>query len=249
MAVPSAGPLAGLRVVELQGRGPGPFGVMVLADLGAEVVRIDRPDETPRSDAETGEERMIRGHRRIDLVSRGRRTVAIDLKRPDGLATALRLIDRADVLVEGYRPGVAERLGVGQHTRHSARLRLAPPVDEAAHQQDARAARRAGRRTEGGEYAVTIWYPDVSNHEGAMVLEKFCPGSVQLARAARSVYVTSPNSLKVESDTDGSIRTGGTPVTVPPPLVLTVGGVLLLAVATLLHLLRHRFKAAWAQWD
>ncbi|HKI42683.1 MAG TPA: CaiB/BaiF CoA-transferase family protein, partial [Mycobacterium sp.] len=108
-----AGPLAGLRVVELQGRGPGPFGVMVLADLGAEVVRIDRPDETPRSDAETGEERMIRGHRRIDLVSRGRRSVAIDLKQPDGLATALRLIDRADVLVEGYRPGVAERLGVG----------------------------------------------------------------------------------------------------------------------------------------
>ena len=113
MAVPLAGPLAGLRVVELQGRGPGPFGVMVLADLGAEVVRIDRPDGTPRSDAETGEERMIRGHRRIDLVSRGRRTVAIDLTRPGGLAAALRLIDRADVLVEGYRPGVAERLGVG----------------------------------------------------------------------------------------------------------------------------------------
>jgi alpha-methylacyl-CoA racemase len=113
MAVPFAGPLAGLRVVELQGRGPGPFGVMVLADLGADVVRLDRPDERPGSDAETGEERMIRGHRRIDLVSRGRRTVAIDLKRPGGLAAALRLIERADVLVEGYRPGVAERLGVG----------------------------------------------------------------------------------------------------------------------------------------
>src|SRR5258708_5978585 len=108
-----AGPLAGLRVVELQGRGPGPFGVMVLADLGAEVVRLDRPDETPPSDGETGEERMIRRHRRIDLVSRGRRSVAVDLKQPDGLAAALRLIDRADVLVEGYRPGVAERLGVG----------------------------------------------------------------------------------------------------------------------------------------
>src|SRR5258708_22874609 len=86
---------------------------MVLADLGAAVVRLDRPDETPPSDGEPGEERMIRRHRRIDLVSRGRRSVAVDLKQPDGLAAALRLIDRADVLVEGYRPGVAERLGVG----------------------------------------------------------------------------------------------------------------------------------------
>src|SRR6266700_2819644 len=93
-----AGPRAGLRVVELQGRGPGPFGGMVLADLGAEVLRIDRPGQA---------------NRRIDLVSRGRRRVAIDLKRPDGLAAALGLIGRADVLVEGYRPGVAERLGVG----------------------------------------------------------------------------------------------------------------------------------------
>jgi alpha-methylacyl-CoA racemase len=132
-----AGPLAGLRVVELQGRGPGPFGAMVLADLGAEVVRIDRPAETSaapsgsaapsasaadpeagvetraETGAETGAERMIRGHRQIDLVSRSRRPVGIDLKRPDGLAAALSLVDRADVLVEGYRPGVAERLGVG----------------------------------------------------------------------------------------------------------------------------------------
>lgn len=110
-----AGPLAGLRVVELQGRGPGPFGGMVLADLGAEVLRIDRPDPTPAAtdESESGAERMIRGHRLIDLVSRGRRRVALDLKRPDGLAAALDLIGRADVLVEGYRPGVAERLGVG----------------------------------------------------------------------------------------------------------------------------------------
>ena len=107
------GPLTGLRVVELQGRGPGPFGAMVLADLGAEVVRIDRPDHTPASDREAGAERVIRGHRRIDLVARSRRSVAIDLKQPDGLAAALRLINRADVLVEGYRPGVAERLGLG----------------------------------------------------------------------------------------------------------------------------------------
>jgi alpha-methylacyl-CoA racemase len=110
-----AGPLAGLRVVELRGRGPGPFGGMVLADLGAEVLRIDRPDRTPPAEGETesGAERMIRGHRRIDLVSRGRRRVALDLKQPDGVAAAPDLIGRADVLVEGYRPGVAERLGVG----------------------------------------------------------------------------------------------------------------------------------------
>jgi alpha-methylacyl-CoA racemase len=86
---------------------------MILADLGAEVVRIERPSDTPAAEGETAAERMIRGRRRIDLVSRGRRSVAIDLKRADGPAAALRLIERADVLVEGYRPGVAERLGVG----------------------------------------------------------------------------------------------------------------------------------------
>jgi alpha-methylacyl-CoA racemase len=114
-----AGPLSGMRVVELQGRGPGPFGVMVLADLGADVVRVNRladvraPDDTTSRPVERPIERMVRGDRRIDLLARGRRSVAIDLKRPEGLATALRLVDRADVLVEGYRPGVAERLGLG----------------------------------------------------------------------------------------------------------------------------------------
>jgi alpha-methylacyl-CoA racemase len=108
-----AGPLMGLRVVELEGRGPGPFGAMVLADLGAEVVRVTRVADVDPSDDESGLERMTRGHRRIDLVTRGRRSVAIDLKHPEGLATALRLIDQADVLIEGYRPGVAERLGLG----------------------------------------------------------------------------------------------------------------------------------------
>jgi alpha-methylacyl-CoA racemase len=107
------GPLSGLRAVELQGRGPGPFGAMVLADLGADVVRIARPQDVAPADDETGMERMIHGHRRMDLVARGRRSVAIDLKHPGGLAAALRLIDQADVLIEGFRPGVAERLGVG----------------------------------------------------------------------------------------------------------------------------------------
>ena len=118
------GPLSGLRAVELQGRGPGPFGAMVLADLGADVVRVARPQDLAPADDETGTERMIRGHRRVDLVARGRRSVAVDLKHPDGLAAALRLIDQADVLIEGYRPGVAERLGLGPDTclRRNPRL-------------------------------------------------------------------------------------------------------------------------------
>jgi alpha-methylacyl-CoA racemase len=119
-----AGPLSGLTAVELQGRGPGPFGAMVLADLGADVVRVARPQDVAPGDDETGMERMIRGHRRIDLVARGRRSVAIDLKHPDGLAAALRLIDQADVVIEGFRPGVAERLGLGPDTclRRNPRL-------------------------------------------------------------------------------------------------------------------------------
>jgi alpha-methylacyl-CoA racemase len=108
------GPLSGIHVVELQGRGPGPFGAMLLADLGADVVRIDRTEELANLDREeTATERMVRGHRRVDLLARGRRSVAIDLKRPEGVDAVLRLVDRADVLVEGYRPGAAERLGVG----------------------------------------------------------------------------------------------------------------------------------------
>jgi alpha-methylacyl-CoA racemase len=107
------GPLTGLRVVELQGRGPGPFGAMILADLGADVVRVGRLDDVDASERETESERMARGHRKIDLLTRGRRTIAIDLKREEGLECALRLVDRADVLVEGFRPGVAERLGLG----------------------------------------------------------------------------------------------------------------------------------------
>ena len=109
-----AGPLAEMKVVELEGRGPGPFGGMVLADLGAEVVRLSRPDRRPSAaDDDDPTERMIQGRRQIDLVLRGRRSVAVDLKHVEGLATARRLVDQADVLIEGYRPGVAERLGLG----------------------------------------------------------------------------------------------------------------------------------------
>ncbi|MEU3744406.1 MULTISPECIES: CaiB/BaiF CoA transferase family protein [Streptomyces] len=96
------GPLAGVRVVELAGIGPGPFAAMLLADLGADVVRVDRPG---------GAGLGIDPAR--DLTNRNKRSVLVDLKADDGPATVLDLVARADILVEGYRPGVAERLGVG----------------------------------------------------------------------------------------------------------------------------------------
>ena len=98
----SNGPLAGYRVVELAGIGPGPFAAMLLADLGAEVVRVERTQVVGRPHAGLG-----------DLMQRGRRSVAVDLKHPDGVATLLDLVERADALLEGFRPGVMERLGVG----------------------------------------------------------------------------------------------------------------------------------------
>jgi alpha-methylacyl-CoA racemase len=97
------GPLAGLRVVELAAVGPGPHAVMVLADLGADVVRIDRPGGQHQLGRPDGSDPMLRGRRRVDA----------DLKTGEGREIAMRLIRRADVLVEGYRPGTAERLGVG----------------------------------------------------------------------------------------------------------------------------------------
>jgi alpha-methylacyl-CoA racemase len=98
----TTGPLAGLRVVELTGLGPAPFAAMLLADLGADVLRIDRPGARP-----------FTGSAEHDLLSRGRRSVAVDLKHPDGPELVRRLAERADVLLEGFRPGVTERLGIG----------------------------------------------------------------------------------------------------------------------------------------
>ena len=95
---PPAGPLVGLKVLEFAGIGPGPFCAMMLSDMGAEVLRIDRAGfETPE----------------VDLPSRGRRSLVLDLKAAADGATALALIEKADVLVEGFRPGVMERLGLG----------------------------------------------------------------------------------------------------------------------------------------
>jgi alpha-methylacyl-CoA racemase len=98
------GPLAGLRVVELAGIGPAPHAAMVLADLGADVVRVDRP---------TGRSLQLGAPGATDAVLRGRRSVAADLKSEAGRALLLDLAAHADVLLEGLRPGVAERLGVG----------------------------------------------------------------------------------------------------------------------------------------
>ncbi len=96
------GPLAGVRVVELAGIGPGPFAAMTLADLGADVVRVDRPGGGALGVAPE-----------YDVTNRNKRSVLLDLKQQAGAGAALSLIERADVLVEGFRPGVAERLGVG----------------------------------------------------------------------------------------------------------------------------------------
>ena len=99
------GPLAGVRVVEIGSIGPGPFCAMVLADMGADVLRIDRLTGAalvgPSSDFST------------ELLNRGRRSVAVDLKHPDGPEVVLSLVEGADALVEGFRPGVTERLGIG----------------------------------------------------------------------------------------------------------------------------------------
>ena len=102
-----SGPLAGLRVVELAGIGPGPFCAMVLADLGADVLRVDRPAP---GGADAAGDPGVDG--RSALLHRGRRSVVLDLKG-GGTDALLQLVDRADVLLEGFRPGVAERLGVG----------------------------------------------------------------------------------------------------------------------------------------
>ena len=99
-----SGPLTGIRIIEIAGRGPGPFAGMLLSDMGAEVLRVDRPDPAPRPQAPD---------HRLELYNRGRRSVVVDLKHDRGPEVVLRLVERADAIYEGYRPGVAERLGIG----------------------------------------------------------------------------------------------------------------------------------------
>lgn len=102
---PLAGPLAGLRIVELAGIGPCPFAAMLLADLGAEVIRVDRPGD---------DHIAIPPH--LDTLRRSRKSIVLDLRSAEGVATVLNLIEQADVLIEGLRPGVTERLGLSPET-------------------------------------------------------------------------------------------------------------------------------------
>ena len=107
------GPLRGVRVVEIAGIGPGPHAAMILADLGADVVRVERPGGAPSA-----------GSRQTDLLTRGRPSVALDLKHPAAVEAVLRLVERADLLTEGMRPGAAERLGLGPEQCHARNPRL-----------------------------------------------------------------------------------------------------------------------------
>jgi len=106
------GPLSGVRVIEVASLAPAPFGCMILADLGAEVLRIDRLGSSATITPPPGP------------LDRGRRTVAVNLKDPDGLATVRRLVESADAFVEGFRPGVAERIGIGPDTLLALNQRL-----------------------------------------------------------------------------------------------------------------------------
>jgi len=101
------GPLKGIKVVEFAALGPAPMGAMLLADLGAEVLRIERKTTV------NGRPTADLFDPKIDILNRSRRVVALDMKKPEAIETALRLIEQADVLIEGFRPGVMERLGVG----------------------------------------------------------------------------------------------------------------------------------------
>ena len=98
------GPLAGVRIIELAGIGPGPFCAMMLADMGADVIRVDRAGAVRGGDPSTPP---------ADVMNRGRRSIGVDLKSPGGVETVMRLVESADALMEGFRPGVTERLGLG----------------------------------------------------------------------------------------------------------------------------------------
>jgi alpha-methylacyl-CoA racemase len=98
------GPLEGVRILEIAGIGPGPFAGMMLCDMGADVTRVDRADRVKGGDPDDPPK---------DVLARGRRSVAVDLKNPDGIETVLQMVEQADVIIEGFRPGVMERLGLG----------------------------------------------------------------------------------------------------------------------------------------
>ena len=99
-----AGPLTGYRIIEIAGIGPGPFAAMLLSDMGAEVIRVERAQSVRGPAPQSAH---------YDVMLRGRRNLALDLKHPDGVATLLDLVEKADAIIEGFRPGVMERLGIG----------------------------------------------------------------------------------------------------------------------------------------
>lgn len=99
-----SGPLSGVKIAEFAGIGPGPFCAMMLADLGADIVRIDRADKVTGADPAKPS---------LDVLNRGRRSIGVNLKDPDGVDAVLTLVERSDALLEGFRPGVMERLGLG----------------------------------------------------------------------------------------------------------------------------------------
>jgi alpha-methylacyl-CoA racemase len=114
------GPLNGVRIVEFAGLGPAPFGAMMLADLGAEIIRIDRPGGYPAPDSNLDFEQFGK----FAFYNRNRRTVRLDLKAARGREAALRLVTHADALIEPFRPGVMERLGLGPTECLAANPRL-----------------------------------------------------------------------------------------------------------------------------
>lgn len=135
---PGSGPLAGVKIIELAGIGPCPFGAMVLADLGADVLRVERSSAVP-AERPAGFS--------WDVLQRGKRSIGVDLKHPDGVALVLDLCAQADVLVEGFRPGVTERLGLGPEECRARNRRLVygrmtgwgqdgPMADRAGHDID-----------------------------------------------------------------------------------------------------------------
>jgi alpha-methylacyl-CoA racemase len=108
------GPLSDLKIIEVAGIGPGPFAAMLLSDMGADVVRVDRAQSVERG--------FDPGW--LEVLNRGRRSIGIDLKHPDGVEILLRMVERADALIEGFRPGVAERLGIGPDVCHARNPKL-----------------------------------------------------------------------------------------------------------------------------
>src|SRR5205814_9677208 len=109
------GPLAGVKVLELEAIGPAPFAGMLLADMGADVLPVDRPGSSGLG---------LKRERWYDVMLRGKRSVTLDLKSPAGTEAALQLVSRADALIEGFRPGVMERLGLGPDVAFQKNKRL-----------------------------------------------------------------------------------------------------------------------------